>query len=51
MKKQMNNFERYLSLWVALSMAAGVVLGKVAPRLTAGLRRLEFGSGSQIRDC
>jgi arsenite transporter len=48
MKKQMNIFERYLSLWVALCMVAGVVLGKVAPQVTAGLRRLEFGSGTQI---
>ena len=44
----MNAFERYLSAWVALCMVAGVVLGKVAPALTALLRRLEFGTGSQI---
>jgi arsenite transporter len=48
MKKQMNIFERYLSLWVALCMVAGVVLGKVAPEVTAGLRQLEFGSGTHI---
>ena len=27
----MNLFERYLSLWVALCIAAGVVLGQLAP--------------------
>lgn len=46
--KRMNVFERYLSLWVALCMIAGVLLGKVVPGATASLRRLEFGSGSQI---
>jgi ACR3 family arsenite transporter len=46
--KQMNVFERYLSLWVALCMVTGVILGKVAPGLTGLLRQAEFGSGSQI---
>jgi len=41
-------FERYLSLWVALCMAAGIVIGKLLPGFTAGLRGLEFGKGSQI---
>jgi len=41
-------FERYLSLWVALCMAAGILLGKLLPGVTAGLRGLEFGKGSQI---
>src|SRR4051812_28717447 len=41
-------FERYLSLWVALCMAAGILLGKLLPGVTAGLRGLEFGQGSQI---
>ena len=41
-------FERYLSLWVALCMAAGIVLGKIAPGFTAALRGLEFAKGSQI---
>ena len=44
----MNVFERYLSLWVALCMVAGVVLGKGAPAATAALRQMEFGNGSQI---
>ena len=41
-------FERYLSLWVALCMAAGVTLAKLLPGFTAGLRDIEFGKGSQI---
>ena len=41
-------FERYLSLWVALCMGAGILLGKFAPSLIDGLRRFEFGQGSQI---
>jgi ACR3 family arsenite transporter len=44
----MNIFERYLSLWVALCMILGVVIGKVFPDLVAVLRGLEFGEGSHI---
>src|SRR5574341_1971895 len=46
--KRLSLFERYLSIWVAACMAAGVVLGKASPGLVDGLRRLEFGRGSQI---
>lgn len=41
-------FERYLSLWVAFCMAAGVVLGKFLPAAVASIRRLELGEGSQV---
>ena len=41
-------FERYLTLWVAGCMAAGVALGKALPGVTDSLRRFEFGQGSQI---
>lgn len=41
-------FERYLTIWVAVCMAGGVALGRGMPGLTDGLRRLEFGEGSQI---
>ena len=47
-EKKINGFERYLSLWVALCMVAGLALGKWLPAVTEGLRRLEFGEGSQI---
>ena len=46
--KRLNVFERYLSLLVGLCMVAGVALGKVVPAFMAGLRKLEFGAGSQI---
>ena len=46
--KQMNIFERYLSLWVALCMAAGVILGKLLPDAVRALQRMEFGTGSHI---
>ena len=46
--KRLNPFERYLSLWVGLCMAAGIALGTLSPALMDGLRRLEFGQGSQI---
>jgi len=37
-------FERYLSLWVALCIAAGIVLGNALPALFQALARLEYGS-------
>src|SRR6185436_14510640 len=46
--KRMNVFERYLSLWVALCMAAGVMLGKLLPDSVHALQQMEFGTGSQI---
>ena len=47
-KKRLNVFERYLSLWVALCMGAGIALGKLFPGFTDAVRRLELGEGSQI---
>jgi len=41
-------FERYLSVWVALCMVAGVVLGTLFPSAIAELRGIEFGRGNQI---
>ena len=46
--KRMNVFERYLSLWVALCMVAGIVLGKLLPAAVRNLQQMEFGTGSQI---
>jgi ACR3 family arsenite transporter len=46
--KRLNVFERWLSLWVALCMVAGIALGKLLPAFTDAARRLEFGEGSQI---
>jgi ACR3 family arsenite transporter len=46
--KRMNIFERYLSLWVALCMVAGVIIGRLMPASVRGLERLEFGTGSHI---
>jgi len=44
----MGAFERYLSIWVVASMAAGLLLGKALPGLVAVLRALEVGEGSHI---
>ncbi len=38
----MSGFERYLSLWVALCIIAGVVLGKLAPGAFQAIGRLEI---------
>lgn len=46
--RRLNVFERYLTLWVALCMIAGVAVGKALPGMTDTLRRLEFAGGSQI---
>ena len=46
--KSLNLFERYLTLWVALCMVAGIVLGKAFPHAINTIRLLEFGKGSQI---
>jgi arsenite transporter len=46
--KRLAFFERYLTLWVALCMAAGVLLGRFLPSAVQSLRGLEFGRGSQI---
>jgi ACR3 family arsenite transporter len=45
---RINAFERYLTLWVGLCMVAGVLIGKALPGVTAAVRGLEFGQGSQI---
>ncbi|RYH08523.1 ACR3 family arsenite efflux transporter [Tropicimonas sp. IMCC6043] len=40
----MSRFERYLSLWVALAMVAGLILGNVAPGLVELIARSEIAS-------
>src|SRR5579872_6724656 len=47
-ERRLGFFERYLSLWVALCMAAGVIAGKAVPTGIRAIRGLEFGQGSQI---
>lgn len=46
--KQLTFFDRYLSLWVALAMGVGVLLGRAFPSLTAQLSRWQFGGNSQV---
>jgi ACR3 family arsenite transporter len=47
-KPRLAFFERYLSLWVALCMVGGMLLGKLLPAAVQALRGLEFARGSQI---
>jgi ACR3 family arsenite transporter len=46
--KRLSLFERYLTLWVAVCMAVGLLVGKLVPGAVGALRDLEFGQGSQI---
>jgi ACR3 family arsenite transporter len=46
--KKMNFFEKYLTLWVALCMVLGVLLGKFVPGIVYKLRGMEFGGGSHL---
>ena len=47
-EKRLNAFERYLPLWVALCMGAGILFGKMFPGAIDVIRSMEFGEGSQI---
>ncbi len=46
--KKMNIFERYLTIWVAFCMVAGVILGKLFPGFFAAFSALEFAEGSHV---
>lgn len=45
-KPRLSWLDRYLTLWIALAMVAGVVLGNVAPGIVEGLTRLTIGTTS-----
>jgi len=47
-EKQLNPFERYLTVWVGLCMLAGIFLGKSAPGVIQALREMEFGQNSHV---
>ncbi|HSE50019.1 MAG TPA: ACR3 family arsenite efflux transporter [Terriglobales bacterium] len=47
-RRRLSVFERYLSVWVAVCMVAGLLLGKWLPGVVDSLRTLEFGHGSQV---
>jgi ACR3 family arsenite transporter len=47
-EKQLNPFERYLTIWVGLCMVTGVLLGEAAPSFVHALRTMELGRGSHI---
>ncbi|MDE1171714.1 MAG: ACR3 family arsenite efflux transporter [Verrucomicrobium sp.] len=46
--KQLEFFERNLSLWVFLCMVVGVALGKLLPGATQAVSSWEFGTGSHV---
>jgi arsenite transporter len=48
LEKRLNLFERYLTIWVALCMIVGVLLGRSAPGVVQWLRSWEFGEGSHV---
>jgi ACR3 family arsenite transporter len=45
-ERRLSWLDRYLTLWIALAMVAGVVLGNVAPGIVEGLTRLAVGTTS-----
>ncbi len=46
--KRLNFFERYLTVWVAVCMVAGLAIGTWAPGVVGTLRGMEFGRASQV---
>jgi ACR3 family arsenite transporter len=46
--RRMNIFERYLTVWVAVCMVVGVLVGRTFPGLTEFLSKLEFAEGSRV---
>ena len=46
--KQLDFFERHLSLWVLLCMIGGLALGKLLPGFTLRLAHWEFGHNSHV---
>ncbi|SDT91044.1 arsenite transporter, ACR3 family [Verrucomicrobium sp. GAS474] len=46
--KQLDFFERYLSVWVLACMVIGMALGLLCPGLTTRLSEFEFGAGSHV---
>lgn len=47
-RRRLDVFGRYLSLWVLACMAVGVALGRMLPDTTSLLSRLAFGRGSHV---
>jgi hypothetical protein len=47
-KRRLAFFERYLTLWVALCIAAGVLAGRFFPSAVGALRGLEFGDRFEV---
>ena len=45
-KLQISFFDRYLTVWVALCMVAGVLIGRFLPGIPAGLARFEYANVS-----
>jgi ACR3 family arsenite transporter len=46
--KQLDFFERYLSLWVLLCMGIGITVGEFLPALTKRAGKWEFGQSSHV---
>jgi ACR3 family arsenite transporter len=42
--RRLGGLDRYLTLWIFLAMAGGVVLGRWAPGLTEAIQGMQVGS-------
>jgi ACR3 family arsenite transporter len=47
-ERQLDFFERYLSMWVLLCMGAGIIIGKLLPGLTKTVSEWQIGKGSRV---
>ncbi len=47
-KKRLSFFERYLTIWVAVCMVLGVVIGRSFPGIIGAIRDFEFGENTHI---
>lgn len=45
-KKEISFFERFLTLWVLLCMAAGILIGKFIPQIPSFLSKFEYANVS-----
>jgi arsenite transporter len=46
-KLQISFFDKYLTVWVALCMVTGILIGRFLPGIPAILAKFEYANGSR----